>query len=178
MEQLVYANVDIHRVSFIVSWVSVKKNFGTFSWHLHCIKMTIICWHFTGQYPEPFNRTCTSCLSPCKQCNPLDPNKCISCPSGKFLYNHQCISGDHCPVGTYANTTTETCEDCPVGCTSCSSSSDLQCLTCSNGFVLYDTSCITRCPEGTFPQHSNRLGFTSKSKYPNQLLHLNSASCQ
>lgn len=140
--------------------------------------MTIICWHFTGQYPEPFNRTCTSCLSPCKQCNPLDPNKCISCPSGKFIYNHQCISGDHCPVGTYANTTTETCEDCPVGCTSCSSSSDLQCLTCSNGFVLYDTSCITRCPEGTFPQHSNRLGFTSKSKYPNQLLDLNSASCQ
>lgn len=108
-----------------------------------------------GHYPEPINKTCTPCSSSCKQCNPLDPNKCTSCPSGNFLFHHECLSGSQCPEGTYANTTTQTCKNCPVGCTSCTSESDLQCLGCSRGFVLYKAKCLMRCPEGTFPLHSN-----------------------
>lgn len=114
---------------------------------------------FTGQYPESSNRTCTPCRSLCKQCSPVDPDKCTSCPAGKFLHEHQCISAEQCPVGTYANTTTEACESCPVGCASCGLMSDLKCLACSEGFVLYKSECLMRCPEGTFPKNSNRLGF-------------------
>ena len=119
-----------------------------------CQVMTV--FHFTGQYAESSNRTCTPCRSLCKQCNPVDPDKCTSCPAGHFLHAHQCLSANQCPVGTYANTATATCENCPIGCASCSHASDLKCLACSEGFVMYKSKCLMRCPEGTFPNNSNR----------------------
>ena len=121
-----------------------------------CTKINFV-FFFTAQYPSS-KGICTPCPSLCKQCNPEDPQKCTSCPVGKFLHEHQCVAADQCPVGTYANSTSEACENCPTGCTSCSYASDLKCLNCSKGFVMFKSECLMRCPEGTFPRHSNRLG--------------------
>ena len=113
----------------------------------------------SGQFGESSNGTCARCQSSCKQCDPVVPTKCTNCPVDKFLHMHQCISAKQCPTGTYANTTSGSCENCPVGCASCNFTSGLKCLACSEGFVMYKSQCLMRCPQGTFPRHSNRSGW-------------------
>ena len=113
-----------------------------------------------GQYGKSSNGTCVPCLSSCKHCDAIAPTKCTSCQEGKFLHLHQCLSAEQCPTGTFPNVTSWICENCPVGCASCSHSSGLECQSCSEGFVSYKSQCLIRCPEGTFPRNS-RLGLTS-----------------
>lgn len=125
---------------------------------MRAIYISCFFFHLTGQFGESSNGTCAHCQSSCKHCDPVQPTKCISCPEGKFIHMHQCMSAKQCPTGTYANTTSGICDDCPVGCSSCSLTSGLKCLACSEGFVMHKSQCLMRCPEGTFPRHSNRSG--------------------
>lgn len=127
----------------------------SYYWYLIFIRYGMI-WSmsFLGQYGESSNGTCVACLSSCKHCDAIEPTKCTSCREGKFLHVHQCLSAEHCPTGTFPNSTSSICENCQVGCASCSHSSSLECQSCSEGFVKYKSQCLIRCPEGTFPRNS------------------------
>lgn len=145
-----YFPLTSHHLLELLTTINEADNLFT------CKFLTSLFSFFSGQYGESSNGTCSPCQSSCKQCDSVEPNKCTSCPMGKFFYMHQCISSDQCPTGTFANTTSGICENCQLGCTSCSHSSSLKCLACSEGFVMHKSQCLMRCPEGTFPRHSNR----------------------
>lgn len=65
---------------------------------------------------------CSSCdLTKCLECD-VTPTKCTACADGKFLVDPSCVT-------------------CPTGCQTCRNN-DI-CLTCSQGYVLASTKCIT-----------------------------------
>jgi proprotein convertase subtilisin/kexin type 5 len=82
-----------------------------------------------------------------------------------------------CPSGTYSNSTTKSCQPCPVGCTTCSvASSFLTCSGCdtSSGFsiikVVTNTNTIIyrcKCPSGLFANSVTRKCAACSSVIPN-----------
>lgn len=65
---------------------------------------------------------CSNCdLTNCLECD-TSPTKCTACADGKYLQDPNCTT-------------------CPSGCQTCRSS-DI-CLTCTQGYVLSSTKCIT-----------------------------------
>ena len=68
----------------------------------------------SGYYNQSVS--CSQCVSPCGNCT--SATFCISC-SVNYFYNNSCILGSSCPSGTYANTTTRSCENCSSTCATC-----------------------------------------------------------
>lgn len=61
--------------------------------------------------------------------------------------NNQCIDPKDCPSGYYNDTFNLQCNQCSSPCDTCLNS--LQCITCISLYYLYDSSCVSTCPNGT-----------------------------
>jgi len=48
------------------------------------------------------------CNSTCLRCYGPNGNQCLSCPTGTFLLNGECL--DDCPTGYYSNLTSNICQ--------------------------------------------------------------------
>ena len=76
-------------------------------------------------------------------------NECISCNSGYFLVDSQCLP--ICPSGTYANNLNNQCESCSSDCNTCSYEFDY-CTSCLENFSLdYLNFCYSECTAGKLP---------------------------
>ena len=63
-------------------------------------------------YYEATSTTCSACDSTCSECVTNSASECFTCPTGRFLYDHQCVTS--CPTGTTANNGVCT-SNCPSG---------------------------------------------------------------
>lgn len=91
---------------------------------------------------------CINCPSSCQSCV-LD-NECQICENNYYLDQNskKCIAD--CGVGYFANDLNHTCDKCDKTCNGCFGKSNSECFSCLPGYGLYNDSCLTRCPNGTF----------------------------
>ncbi|CAG9329240.1 unnamed protein product [Blepharisma stoltei] len=87
--------------------------------------------------------TCVDCNSKCSECQG-NSNTCISCKSGYYLYNNNCISS--CPSDTTI-VVGDSCVDCSTNCLYCNVTYD-SCTACPAGKVLQGTKCQASCNTG------------------------------
>jgi proprotein convertase subtilisin/kexin type 5 len=92
---------------------------------------------------------------------------CTSCASPYFLKESTCI--DSCPVKYWADISMNICKNCDSTCFSCVSpgnsfsvihcftltifmllGTSSSCTTCSGTLYLYNSQCLSTCPDGTF----------------------------
>jgi proprotein convertase subtilisin/kexin type 5 len=82
-----------------------------------------------------------------------------------YLWNNTCYST--CPDGTYSTSTPNLCNSCDLKCIICSGSSTA-CSSCTlsggNIAYLWNNTCITSCPDGTFYASSPNLCSTCDIK--------------
>mgnify|MGYP000876556740 FL=1 len=105
------------------------------------------------------NNSPTSPDGTCLTCNGPYSNNCLSC--GKFQYldstTGKCVNT--CPIGWYANPSTNTCQKCyeapsPAdtyqNCYTCTGGTERDCTACLSGTFLYqeDQTCLYTCPLG------------------------------
>lgn len=89
------------------------------------------CLTCSSQYSlYPHQSACFKCYDPvCKQCDPFNKTKCISCQDGSALVNDKCVP-------------------CPSGCKSCSTfNNNVVCYQCKPAYVLFNKTC-SRCISG------------------------------
>ena len=118
---------------------------------------------------------CLGCSISCNGCTQL-PTNCIncatgyvrsgsicqrSCGNGQYLVDGSCRSCDTscatCTTGTsctscanpLATLTNGVCNLCPGNCAVCSPTT-LVCTTCSSGFFLFQSACVSSCPSGSY----------------------------
>ena len=94
------------------------------------------------------------CHASCLECSGSDLKSCSSCPSGRYLFNSQCLAA--CPSGYFPSGST--CSQCISPCLTCKTASS--CSTCVSGtyFVQAENKCITaeNCySESTYPDDTN-----------------------
>ncbi|KAG7276230.1 hypothetical protein CRUP_018612 [Coryphaenoides rupestris] len=114
---------------------------------------------------------CLPCHSSCRTCRGPHATHCDSCVGGSTAVYGQCpldncpqgqyASGDlldqesscvqQCPLGSYANTSSQLCEACSPNCEGCLGSKDV-CTSCSTStyIFLHQGRCWSNCPEGFF----------------------------
>ena len=85
------------------------------------------------QNPILYNYSCLSCDSNCFSCQNTTYN-CTSCKFGFVLKNNICISSL-----------------CPVNCLLCSISNLSVCIQCPTYQFLYNNTCLSDCPNKTYP---------------------------
>lgn len=85
------------------------------------------------------NSTCTPCSIPCATC--ISSLICLSCSVGYFS-NGSCLTT--CPNGTFQDSTNNLCSNCDSKCASCEGSSTY-CLFCNSPYLLFGSSCLTKC---------------------------------
>ena len=120
-----------------------------------------------GYWGDITDRKCKPChydiVGPyfsCLTCNLGGPSNCLTCASGTFLLNNQCL--DPCPDGYWGDTTDNTCQLCyqgsisPYSCATCTAGADNNCLTCNTGAYLHNNQCIYPCPAGFYPGTSSK----------------------
>ena len=97
-----------------------------------------------------------ACPTECTTCS--SATVCTACSSGFYLYESTCVSS--CPSGYYGSE--RVCYGnrifekellriflaCLTECTTCSSLT--VCTACSSDFYLYDSTCISPCPNGYY----------------------------
>lgn len=124
-----------------------------------------ICPNYT--YFEVAKNTCSPCYGTCSLCSgPTEADccsvsncmtcdttsfstpRCTECLSGFILFQGTCV--DSCPLTYFRNTTTKSCEDCYIGCDTCTAKDISSCTSCSNGYFLYNGSCIEHCPFNSY----------------------------
>ena len=103
--------------------------------------------------PSSPDGTCLTCSGP-------NSNECLSCGSYQYLDSTpvgKCV--DACPIGWYANPTTNTCQKCyqapdssstNQSCYTCTGTTSKDCTACLPGTFLYqeDQTCLYNCPDG------------------------------
>ena len=122
-----------------------------------------------GTFYNSTDNTCNECPSNCTECA-FDANNsqvnCSSCKNDSFYNESQgsCDVIPSCSNATYYNATDNTCNDCPVNCTSCSldlnkTNKSLTCNSCILGSFFNSTngSCepLPFCENGSFYDVSN-----------------------
>ena len=102
-----------------------------------------------GHYLNPSSLECTPCPSLCANCS--GDTTCLSCLESHYLLsNGTCV--ESCPEHTVTDNSTNVCLDtaCHESCLSCFGTKDSQCISCSEGMLLYEGSCTDKCPNGTY----------------------------
>lgn len=102
-------------------------------------------------YYSTLSYTCEPCSTNCASCM-TNANNCTVCPSGFYLQtNSNGVSNCfvQCPSGTYLDTTAHVCHNCNVSCVNCTGPNDNNCISCSDGFALWEGRCLSACPAGT-----------------------------
>jgi hypothetical protein len=97
------------------------------------------------------NRLCAPCINNCLTCSGSTAI-CNSCQPNFYLYNATsptCVNP--CPAPLLMNPNTMTCTGCSAQCASCATYAT-QCLSCPAGSFLQNTSCLSSCNIGYYPQ--------------------------
>ena len=94
-----------------------------------------------------------SCPSPYIADNTL--GACTRCSENKIYYNRTCV--DSCPLTTFLNASSYTCEPCAFGCDNCTGSSKYSCLFCSEGFFIDNGYCSAGCPTDMYANPDTRV---------------------
>lgn len=125
-----------------------------------------------GWYPDGIINECIRCYqysaatpteNTCLQCNGPSFNNCTACATGTFLdsLTNKCVN--ICPDGYWGNTASNTCDLCyfappaspdpEQNCKTCIGGNSNDCVTCNFGNYLFlsNTTCLTSCPDGWFP---------------------------
>lgn len=96
------------------------------------------------------NDQCYKCQdNNCRTCYPIMISRI--CTNGYFLENDRC--SPNCPVGTFKNTNTQTCDYCKSHCRYCYD--NITCRGCDINFFLYNNECLGKCPGGYYPKDGN-----------------------
>jgi proprotein convertase subtilisin/kexin type 5 len=103
-------------------------------------------------------------VSQCQICS--TNNSCAQCILPYNLYfnssgNSSCVLT--CPLMTYQNNQF-TCVPCSSNCISCT---NVNCLTCSSNYYLYQGNCVSQCPIGFQAQNSSKKCLPSPCLYSN-----------
>jgi len=108
------------------------------------------CPDFT--YQNDLGDACLSCVYPCDLCS--SETTCISCSSGFYMSETECVTKDMCPVRTYPDDETRYCKECAKPCVTCYGATNKECLSCDfeEGFsnVARGTCGTIICGEGTY----------------------------
>lgn len=86
-------------------------------------------------YPCEFIDNCDICGVECKICN---PTKCDECFSPYLALFPGCVLS--CPSGYFSNGIQ--CNQCELSCSECTGSTNLDCISCSTGYISYQGACI------------------------------------
>ncbi|KAL4507146.1 hypothetical protein ABPG72_001939 [Tetrahymena utriculariae] len=125
-----------------------------------------------GFYGDPITFVCKPCNISCASCVGGTPSDCTSCPANNFLYILNGIQGkclSVCPStpplfgqinkcvsqcsGSYYGDNQDPqrlCNSCHLNCNLCFGPSSDACTKCNPGFFLYNNSCSSLCPNGTY----------------------------
>ena len=110
------------------------------------------------------------CHSTCYTCDGANNNNCLSCTESLYLYQSTCTAA--CPSsGYFTNSDNNKCDGishprscfflyflelaCNSTCLTCNGTTATTCLSCATGRFLYQTTCVTECPDGTYPDTSD-----------------------
>ena len=102
-----------------------------------------------GQYYDQSAKQCLSCAENCQRC--VKREQCLRCaPKFYSTSNGQCVTV--CPSHTITNEDAKICEQaaCDLTCLTCFGTEPNQCMSCPQGAILHDNSCIQDCPSHTF----------------------------
>ncbi|XP_076044014.1 furin-like protease 2 [Oratosquilla oratoria] len=94
---------------------------------------------------------CLGCHSSCVGCTGPRHDQCVSCAPQHLYVLHLGLCVLTCTQGYYAVNTT--CERCGNLCASCNGSDS--CTKCDHHLLLYNGSCHTVCPHGTYESQEN-----------------------
>ncbi|KAL4465986.1 hypothetical protein ABPG74_004223 [Tetrahymena malaccensis] len=110
--------------------------------------------------------SCVACKNTsCQTCDATDSNKCLTCPTGTYFINDNCVVV--CPIQFFPNDSTQNCESCISNCQKCSNNSSCD-ICMPNTYLQIDgKSCLSNCPAGQ-QQNSNK-GQCIKCTDPNCL---------
>lgn len=106
---------------------------------------------------SPLNQsTCISCdsqVSNCLSCyysSSAQKTICMTCSAGYYLFDNGTCT-NVCPTGaiSYYISQGNYCRLCVPYCNICTS--DTICQSCLNGYALYQSKCISACPNGFYP---------------------------
>ncbi|PPQ70064.1 hypothetical protein CVT24_003808 [Panaeolus cyanescens] len=113
---------------------------------------------------------CALCANTCATCTGASSNQCLTCPTGSYFFDGNCVTADsngNCQGtnGLIADNVKLTCDTCGSKCTSCgipgfnalSTIDRLQCTGCLPGFVLSEGKCLESCPSGTVVSPQDNL---------------------
>lgn len=132
---------------------------------------------------------CEECELPCSECSD-NPNKCIQCADGMYLFNSKCVDNcpddyysynricvencsnntfingkecvNYCPKGKFA--VDMICENCDSSCASCENMSSL-CTKCNKDTFLYNNQCMPDCANGTFKYQNECVNICPSGSY-------------
>ena len=103
----------------------------------------------SGHYFNISSSSCIRCPATCANCS--DDAKCSSCVDDYYLLSDgTCV--ESCPEHTVTDNQTRVCLDtaCHQSCLACFGTKDSQCISCPQGMLLFEGSCIDKCPNTTF----------------------------
>ncbi|EFO65066.1 High cysteine membrane VSP-like protein [Giardia lamblia P15] len=98
-----------------------------------CTQDTNICESCLDGYHDP--SFCRRCHDNCKTCVGEGPERCLTCPSGKYLspiYKNigVCVDASQCGYGMYGDPYSHKCTSCSAGCATCKNSEEDKCTSC------------------------------------------------
>lgn len=102
-----------------------------------------------GHYFNTSTSSCIPCPSKCDNCT--NDAKCLSCIDNYYLLSDgTCVEA--CPDHTVTDNQTNVCLDtaCHKSCLACFGTKDSECISCSEGMLLFQGLCINECPNGTY----------------------------
>ena len=98
-----------------------------------------------GYFEKGFK--CEKChQEECLECDPSNPDNCLKCHKGMFIYNKKCIN--RCPITTFLENDNK-CVDCINQCKLCENKNS--CVKCKKPYALSHESdkCRLKCPKGS-----------------------------
>ncbi|XP_033845941.2 proprotein convertase subtilisin/kexin type 5 [Periophthalmus magnuspinnatus] len=103
-------------------------------------------------YRDDISGDCKDCDASCLTCSGPYSDSCTSCRDGHRLEGHgHCAPMTHskCTVHQYVDHSGE-CHQCHKYCHRCSGPDTNHCLTCNQGHLLLNGTCLDRCPVGYY----------------------------
>lgn len=132
------------------------------SYQLIDVRVTSTCLDkcIDGTFLNTATRICEVCHASCATCLDSTNSNCLTCSSGFFLQLntkglYSCLIT--CPIQTYKDLALLQCMPCGGDCFECFGGSENQCISCSNGYFLYNNTCDVTCPVGTYQNYMNNI---------------------
>ncbi|XP_076844464.1 proprotein convertase subtilisin/kexin type 5 isoform X2 [Brachyhypopomus gauderio] len=97
---------------------------------------------------------CHLCHKQCQQCGGPEASQCLSCYTGRYLFNTTCVKG--CPSDFFGGET-QKCEPCHPNCLTCVGRQSHECLSCSAHLYREDKECVETCGTGHYADKDSRV---------------------